>query len=53
MFFFNSISYLALPKSYDPDRHCGVIIEQIDELTGVCKLSEPCTRSLTCKVNTF
>ncbi len=37
-------------KSYDPDKHCGVLNEQIDPQTGL-KMTEPCLRSLTCKVS--
>lgn len=34
---------LLKDREYDPDRHCGVLIEET---------SKPCTRSLTCKAHT-
>jgi hypothetical protein len=43
--------YLCLVlRVYDPDKHCGVTTEIIDPHTGVKSYSEPCLRSLTCKV---
>lgn len=51
----NLIKILFLAsKEYDPDKHCGVVVEQTDPISGIKTLSEPCTRSLTCKVyNSF
>jgi hypothetical protein len=37
-------------RTYDPEKHCGVISEQIDPQTGLKTFNERCLRSLTCKV---
>lgn len=44
------LSLFLVIKTYDPDKHCGVVTESIDPTTGEKVLSEPCLRSLTCKV---
>lgn len=36
-------------KIYDPNKHCGVVVEEIDSMSGAKIVREPCTRSLTCK----
>lgn len=38
-------------KAYDPNKHCGVVVEEFDSLNGTKIIREPCTRSLTCKVS--
>ena len=47
----NLIKILFLAsKEYDPDKHCGVVVEQTDPISGIKTLSETCTSSLKFKV---
>ncbi|CAF1051945.1 unnamed protein product [Brachionus calyciflorus] len=36
-------------RVYDPDKHCGVLTDLIDPLTGQSNGKDRCLRSLTCK----
>lgn len=40
---------IKVSKVYDPNKHCGVIVHQVDESNGNKPITEPCTRSLSCK----
>ncbi len=47
----SDISFMLAAKIYDPNKHCGVVVEEVDTQNGAKITREPCTRSLTCKVS--